>query len=318
MRVLVTGGAGRLGINVCKFLMRVGYKVRILDRKTPRNQNSIRELGDVLEICWGDITQPESVRTALDQVDIVIHMAAVLPPLAYKVPGLAKRVNVDGTRTLINAIKENQRNIPLIYTSSVAVFGPSPNAIEPVSTCKNQPSPQGAYAETKYLAENLIRQSGLDFLILRLTATMYLAFEISDIKRMFSVPIWNRVEFCHPDDVALALVNAVKDFAVVKGMTLIISGGSNERMLYGEMVGKILGVMGLPLPPEKKFTKEPYYLDWYDTSESERLLRFQHHTFADYIKNYTEELSKRYTRLFLPFMRRFVSPFLGKLVTQMM
>ena len=318
MRVLVTGGAGRLGINVCKFLMRVGYKVRILDRKTPRNQNSIRELGDTLEICWGDITQPESVRTALDQVDTVIHMAAVLPPLAYKVPELAKRVNVDGTRTLIDAIKENQRRIPLIYTSSVAVFGPSPNAIEPISAGRNQPSPQGAYAETKYLAENLIRQSGLDFLILRLTATMYLAFELRDLKRMFSVPIRNRVEFCHPNDAALALVNAVKDFPSVKGKTLIISGGSNQRMLYGEMVGKMLGVMGLPLPPEKKFTKEPYYLDWYDTSESERLLRFQRHSFADYLKDFTRGLSQRYTELFIPFMRRFISPLLGKAITQLM
>jgi nucleoside-diphosphate-sugar epimerase len=298
--------------------MQTGYKVRILDRKTRRNQKSIRELGDALEVYWRDVTQLESVRAALDQVDTVVHMAAILPPLAYKVPELAKRVNVDGTRTLIDGIKEKQRSIPLVYTSSVAVFGPSPNAIEPVSASRNQPCPRGAYAETKYLAENLIRQSGLDFVILRLTATMYLAFEVSDLRRMFSVPINNRVEFCHPDDAALALVNTVKNFTIVKGRTLIISGGSDQRMLYGDMVGSILDVMGLPLPPGKKFTKQPYYLDWYDTNESERLLHFQRHTFADYIKNYTEELSKRYTRLFLPFMRCFVSPLLGKLVTQLM
>jgi nucleoside-diphosphate-sugar epimerase len=318
MRVLVTGGAGRLGINVCKFLMRAGYKVRILDLKTPRNQRSIRELGNTLEICWGDITWSESVRSALAQVDAVVHMAGILPPVADEVPELSKRVNVDGTRTLIEAIKEEQRSIPLIYTSSVTVFGPSPDALEPLCTDRNQPCPIGAYADTKYLAENLIRQSGLDFVILRLTATMYLAFEVSDVRRMFSIPVNNRVEFCHPDDAALAIANAVKNFAAVNGMTLIISGGSGQRMLYRDMVGRMLGVMGLPLPPEKKFTKEPYCLDWYDTTESERLLRFQCHTFADYVKDYTRELSKRYTRLFLPFMRWFVSPLLGKLVTQLM
>ena len=318
MRVLVTGGTGRLGINVCKSLMQAGHQVRILDLNTSRNRQSVRDLDKTAEIFWGDIMQLNSVRAALDQVDVVVHMAAILPPLASSTPELAKRVNVEGTRTLIEATKEQQKNISLIFTSSVAVFGPTPDSIEPVSTSRNQPHPHDTYAETKFQAENLIRQSGLNFVILRLTATPYLSFEMSDVRRMFSVPVNNRVEFCHPDDTALAIVNAVKDFDTVKGKTLIISGGGGQRMLYRDMVGAILRVIGLPLPPEKKFTREPYYLDWYDTSESERLLRFQRHSFADYLKDFARGLSQRYTELFIPFMRRFISPLLGKAITQLM
>jgi UDP-glucose 4-epimerase len=318
MRVLVTGGAGRLGINVCKLLMQTGYTVRILDLRNPRNLKSVRELGDSVEMCWDDITQPESIRRALDQTDIVVHMAAVLPPLALQLPELAKRVNIDGTRTLVEAIKQKQNTIPLIYTSSVAIFGSTPDAVEPVSPDRNQPHPMDAYAETKFQAENIIKQSGLNFVILRLTAIPYLTIEVKDLKQIYSIPLNNRVEFCHPDNVALAIGNAVKNFTAANGKTLIISGGSNQRMLYKDMIGGILGIIGLPLPPENKFTKEPYYLDWYDTGESERLLRFQIHTFADYLNDFTKQLSQRYGRLFVPFMRRFVGPLFGKVLSRLM
>jgi nucleoside-diphosphate-sugar epimerase len=200
----------------------------------------------------------------------------------------------------------------------VAVFGPTPEATEPISPERNAPSPRGAYGETKLEAENLIKQSGLDYLILRLTAVMYFTHDMSDLKRMFSVPLNNRVEFCHPDDLALAILNAVKNFEAIKGDTLVISGGPDQRMLYKEMVGSVLDVMGLPLPPADKFTREPYYLDWYDTSRSQELLKFQQKSFADYLRDYTKGLTRRYTTLFLPFMRYFVSPLFGKAVVQFM
>ncbi|MDD5081838.1 MAG: NAD(P)-dependent oxidoreductase [Dehalococcoidales bacterium] len=318
MRVLVTGGAGRLGINVCQAFIEDGFQVRILDLDTTRNRTSIKGLADKVEVVWGDVRRPELVRSALAEVDAVVHMAAILPPVAYENPELASKVNVSGTRTVVNLIKEKGKPIPFIYTSSVAVFGPTPEATHPICPDRNSPHPQGAYGETKLQAENVIRDSGIDYAILRLTATMYFNFEVSDLKRMFSVPVNNRVEFCHPDDAALAILNAVKNFSTVKGNTLVISGGPEQRMLYKDMVGAILRVLGLPLPPARKFTREPYYLDWYDTSKSQELLHFQRKTFADYLKDYSRELVKHYSSFFVLFMRRFAGPVFGKLVVEFM
>jgi hypothetical protein len=112
----------------------------------------------------------------------------------------------------------------------------------------------------------------------------------------------------------VAICNAVKDFNTVKGNTLVISGGPQQRMLYKDMVGGVLGVMGLPLPPEDKFTKEPYFLDWYDTSKSQELLKFQRKGYTDYLKDFSRGLTRRYTKLFLPFMRYVVSPVFGTVV----
>ena len=318
MRVLVTGGAGRLGINVCQEFLNDGFQVRVFDLDTPRNRESIKRLDGKAEILWGDITQPDSVRKAMEKVDAVVHMAGILPPLAEEKPELCAKVNVGGTKILVDLIKEKDRHIPFVFTSSVAVFGPTPNASEPICADKHVPCPKDTYAQTKLRAENLIKESGIDFLILRLTAIMYFDFEVSDLKRMFSVPLNNRVEFCHPDDLAVAVLNAVKNFDSIKGNTLVISGGPDQRMSYRDMVGNIMGVMGLPLPPAEKFAREPYYLDWYDTTKSQEFLKYQRKTFADYLRDYSKGLARRYTNLFLPFMRYLVSPVFGKLVVQFM
>ena len=314
MRVLITGGAGRLGITVCKAFLHDGFRVRTFDLDTPNNRKSVKRLNGNAEVMWGDITRPDSVQKALEGVDAVVHMAGILPPLAYQKPELAKKVNVDGTKIIVDLIKERGGNIPFLFTSSVAAFGPTPAASQPLCPEKTKPNPRGAYCETKLQAESIIRESGIDYIILRLTATMYLNFSISDLKRMFTVPLNNRVEYCHPNDTASAILNAIKNFDQAKGNILVISGGPEQRMLYKDMIRAMMGIMGLPLPPAHKFTTEPYYLDWYDTTKSQELLKFQRHTFADYLKDYAKELARQYGAGFLPFMRRFVGPVFGKVI----
>ena len=316
MRVLITGGAGRLGITVCKAFLHDGFQVRAFDLDTPVNRKSIKKLNGKAEVMWGDITRPDSVKKALEGIDAVVHMAGILPPVAYEKPKLAAKVNVGGTRIIVDMVKEKCGNIPFLFTSSVAAFGPTPGANQPLCPEKTESNPKGAYGETKLQAERIIKESGIDYVILRLTATMYLSFSISDLKRMFTVPLNNRVEYCHPNDTASAILNAIKDFDSVKGKILVISGGAEQRMLYKDMIRSMMGIMGLPLPPAHKFTTEPYYLDWYDTTKAQELLKFQRHTFADYLKDYSKELARQYGAGFLPFMRRFIGPVFGKLIVQ--
>ena len=162
MRVLLTGGAGRLGINICKAFLQDGFQVRILDLDTPRNRKSVRELDGRVEVLWGDITKPDSVREALRDVDTVVHMAAILPPVADKKPKLAAKVNVDGTKMLVDMIRETGRHVPFVFTSSAAAFGPTPDATEPLCPDKHHPCPKGAYGETKLKAETLVEDNPLE------------------------------------------------------------------------------------------------------------------------------------------------------------
>lgn len=166
MRVLVTGGAGRLGVIVCRALIENGLKVRIFDLDTRLDRRSVKGLPKRTEVFWGDITKPDSIREAFKGINALVHMAALIPPTAYKDPEKTAEVNVRGTRLIVDLLKERGGHLPFVYTSSVAVFGPTPDATELLSPEKNAPHPQGAYGKTKLKAENLIREAGVDFVIL--------------------------------------------------------------------------------------------------------------------------------------------------------
>lgn len=318
MRVLVAGGAGRLGITVCKMLQNKGFQVRVFDLPSPRNRKNVGELGKKAEVSWGNINAVDSVRRALENVDAVVHMAGILPPLTEENPNLANKVNVEGTQTLVDIIKATGKRIPFVFTSSVAVFGPTPDATEPISVERNNPAPKDIYGQTKLKAETLIKESGIDYAILRLSASMYTTLQVSDIKRLYDIPLNNRLEVCHPEEVSLAITNTIQNFEAVKGNTLIISGGPKGRILYKDMIRSVLGVLGLPLPSASKFAQQPYYLDYYDTSRSQFLLQYQHKTINDYLRDFRGTLAQRFTPVFLIFMCYFIGPVFGKMLMQIL
>lgn len=317
MKVLITGGAGGLGINICKAFLEDGFDVRVFDLDNRVNQRRVRTLGASADIMWGDITQLESVRRAMDGVDAVVHLAAILQPLTEKNPELAARVNVGGTQTIVDLVKEKREPIPFVFTSSASVFGPMPDATEPLHPDRNHPNPSDTYSRTKVQAEEIITGSGIPYVILRLTSTPHVSinFRLTDMRyNIFSIPLENRFEFCHPDDVALAILNAVKNFQLVKGRTLIIAGGPSQQMVYEDMLRALLRNFGLPLPPHHKFASEPFPLHWYDTSASQELLQFQHRTLADY----SRDLSKQLPAPLTAFMRYFVGPVFGRAIVRLL
>jgi nucleoside-diphosphate-sugar epimerase len=314
MLALVTGGAGRLGLNVCATLLREGFDVRVLELDTPSTRTRVKGLRGRADVRWGDITVPASTRSALDGADAVIHLAGILPPVTDRDPRLAWRVNVGGTKVLLDLLRGSRRAIPLVFASSVAVFGATPEAVEPLSPGRNPPNPQEPYAETKWECEQLIRGSGIDHAILRLPA----AFGIEPGARalMCRLPLENRFEFCHPANTVRALVNAMRNFELVDGETLVVSGGPSQRMTYGRMLASVLGVLGLPLPPARRFSRTWYCTDWYDTERSESLLRYQHRTFADFLDEVGRMVFGHASPVAVPLMCAVVGPLLGECIVR--
>ncbi len=310
MEVLVTGAFGNIGESTLLALTETHHTIKCFDLRTKATEKKMEALQTKLKfkVIWGNITKPESVDNAIQDVGCVIHLAAIIPPGSETNPELAKQVNVEGTRNVIMSAEKMEYKPKLIYASSVSTYGPRGPNQPPV----NSDTPQIAtdnYTHHKIECESLIKNSSLDWTILRLAAVPPLEMGGSIDPSFFDTPFEQRIEFAHTRDVGKAFATTVD--AETTGKVLLIGGGENSQLTYGVFVNSMMVAMGIGKMPAEAF-KVPekdddwYYTDWMDTEESERLLRYQQHSFDDFLKEMEDGLGKRkyFMRIFGPLIRK--------------
>lgn len=154
MTVLITGGAGFLGINLVRYLLAREQRVVSLDIVPfdyPDCRNRITEIR-------GDIRNAADVRSALEGVQIVIHAAAALP--LYK-PADIYSTDIDGTRTVLEEAKRAGVR-RFIHISSTAVYG-IPDHHPLLET--DEMHGVGPYGEAKVAAERMCTDARRDGMI---------------------------------------------------------------------------------------------------------------------------------------------------------
>ncbi len=283
MRVLLTGAFGNVGTETIRELIAAGHDVRAFDLPGKRNEKVAAQFGSRIEVFWGDLRQPKDVQGAVATCDAVIHDAAIIPPVSEQTPDLTRTVNVVGTKNLITACEAENPSPRFILASSVTLFGP----------CQDKPPPRRPeepivptdhYTHSKARCEELLRESRLDWVILRLGGVAPLALEGSGdgfLEYFFNVNPSSRLEQVHPSDVGLAQTNALDcDDALHK--VLLIGGGKNSQIHMRDLNAAILDAVGIGELPDSLFGTDPFYTDWLDTEESQRLLGYQRHDFPSY------------------------------------
>ena len=149
MKVFLTGATGFIGHHVARALAAEGAQLRLLVRKSSNLANLEGIPG---ETHVGDLSEPESIRSALSGCDAVVHVAADYR-LWIRDPKAMYRANVDGTRELLRMAREAKVK-RVVYTSSVATMhfrmdGLVINEDTPVSLSDMV----GHYKRSKFLAE---------------------------------------------------------------------------------------------------------------------------------------------------------------------
>ena len=295
-KVLLTGGAGGLGAVFTPRFAAAGLSVRMFDLPTPVNVKTFRSVPPGVELFWGDIADAASVREAVRGMDEVFHLAGIVPPLTETNRGLCMKVNVEGTRNILAAAEEESREtgrpLPVRFSSSATVHGITVNKQPPVSA--NHPlSATSNYTESKIAAEKLVKGYSGPWTVYRFTATLYLIIRKGDFSRMKMIPADTRVEAAHLYDVCDALINSVGNPAA-DNKTFILGGGESCRMLYRDQIKKMFDMFGFPEPDWKKFSTEPFALDWYDTAEAQAVLNYQSRSFDDYVDDFRRALGWKY------------------------
>jgi nucleoside-diphosphate-sugar epimerase len=153
-KVLVTGGAGFIGSHIVEALLQRGAGVRVFDNFSSGKRENLAAFEGDLEIQVGDLRDPQAVRSAVQGVDLIFHLAAfVSVPQSMQDPETCFAVNVGGTVTLLEAARRAGVR-KAVLSSSTAVYGDT-DTFPTVET--TSPTPLSPYALSKLVNEQYAR-----------------------------------------------------------------------------------------------------------------------------------------------------------------
>lgn len=245
MKVLVTGGAGYIGSVLVRQLLNKGYQVRAFD--------SLKFGGDALydvmlnpgfEFMLGDVRNSEEVEKALEGIDAIAHLAAIVgDPACKKYSDEAKETNWKGSVALFEAA-EKAGVKRFVFASTCSNYGKMPDP-DSFVTETSELNPVSLYAELKVKFEKYLLEERKDSNICSTAlrfSTVYgfsprIRFDltVNEFTRNAAIhgeqEIWGAQfwrPYCHVDDLARAVV-LVLETAEEKVRANVFNVGSTEE-----------------------------------------------------------------------------------------
>jgi len=156
MNVLLTGGAGYIGSVLLPALLNRGHRVKVLDRLQFGGGPLLGAWSHpAFELVKGDVRDPAVVRPALEGVEAVVHLAAIVgDPACARQPEEARSVNLEGSLALRDLCVE-RRVGRMVFASTCSNYGKMKDADSFVDET-SELSPVSLYAETKVAVEKAL------------------------------------------------------------------------------------------------------------------------------------------------------------------
>jgi len=151
-KYLVTGGAGFIGSNLVKKLLKLNNYVRVVDNFSTGKKENVKEFFNNanFELIEGDISNTTTAKRVVKNIDFIFHEAAIPSvPRSINNPLTSNKANIDGTLNILIAAKgANVKK--LVYASSSSIYGDSIK----LPKQENDPiNPISPYALTKFAGE---------------------------------------------------------------------------------------------------------------------------------------------------------------------
>ena len=233
MKVLVTGAGGFLGSHLTEKLIDSGYNVRALMHYDSNNNWGWLEKSKYkkeIEFVFGDIRDFDSVFSAMQNIDEVFHLAALIGiPYSYMSPLAYIKTNIEGTYNVIQSAKLlNTKNI--IITSTSETYGSAQYI--PIDE-KHPKVGQSPYSATKIgadnLAESYYRSFGLPVKIIRPFNIYGPRQSTRAIIPSICIQVLNNI-----NEIKLGNINTTRDLTYVKDTVNGFIEISKEQKLNGE------------------------------------------------------------------------------------
>jgi len=156
-RILVTGGAGYIGVCVIEHLLTEGFKPVVFDSLN-WGRESLTQFEDKIEVIEGDCRNSRDIIYALEGINGIIHLAGIVGEFACKNnPQAHFSINVESTRTLVNCCTDPELDLvpDFIYASSCSVYG-NVRGIYDIVNEDTPTAPLSEYAHAKIRSEQIL------------------------------------------------------------------------------------------------------------------------------------------------------------------
>jgi len=255
MKILVTGGSGFIGSHIVEHYQGIADEIRVLDNLRTGYRHNLDGLKHTF--IEGSITDRELVKKAVEGVDYIFHMAALVSvPESMAKPGECVDINVTG---LLNVLEEAAAAgvKKLVFASSAAIYGDNPT-VPKLETML--PEPKSPYAITKLDGEyylNMFQQEG------RLETAAVRFFNVfgprQDPKGAYAaaVPIFIEKAVKNEDITVFGDGNQTRDFIYVKdivgaltfavetpGVTGVFNAGYGGQITINDLANNLISAQG--------------------------------------------------------------------------
>lgn len=259
-KVLVSGGAGYIGSVLVRLLLEEGYKVRVFDTLTFGGEPIVDLLNnDDFEFVKGDVRNKKDVEKAVEGVDYVAHLAAIVgDPACAKQPEAAKEINLQGSKNVYEAA--NSAGVKrFIFASTCSNYGKMDGNGAYVNE-NSKLAPVSLYAETKVATEKFLlsqpKSNSCKPIVLRFSTVYGLSprprFDLTvneftkDLAMgkelvVFGEQFWR--PYCHVVDLSRSVLTAIKAPEDKVAFDVFNVGETSENYQKQMIVDEILKVI---------------------------------------------------------------------------
>ncbi|MDD2565494.1 MAG: GDP-mannose 4,6-dehydratase [Candidatus Gracilibacteria bacterium] len=254
-KIFVTGGAGFIGRNLIRNLIKISeFQVTSIDNNYRWSNDEFAKNGideNNLKIINGDICNKELINELINENDIIIHLAGISQVItSINNPDLTFEYNVIGTKNIVDFCTKYKKK--LIFSSSREVYGTAKYMPIDLLHPLNQENPYGA---SKIIGESLIKSYsnsfGLEYIIFRF-ANVYgqgdkgrvIPIFIDKMKNNEDITIYGNdkiIDFVYIDDIVQAIYKVIlRDDIVNETFNL----GTGVECTLQELAKKLLNITG--------------------------------------------------------------------------
>lgn len=275
-KVLVTGAGGTVGLQVIRFLLSEGkYEITALELRNKHVYKRLKPFRKRINIVFGDVNDYAIVDALIKEHDVVIHLAGVLPQLANVREDLCKEVDLNGTKQIVDSIKDYNPDCFLLYSSSTSVYGMQEDYEHVNIKTKSNLDDYDYYSKIKLECEKYIKDNLKNYSILRLA---YILGDPGPEGLVYNITPNCNCELLSSEDAGYAFVCAIDFKNKVNKKVFNVSGGEKFRTKYSDYLVHIFKTYGLSFRflSAYLFAEKNYYGAYYEDGDKlEEILHFR-------------------------------------------